>query len=121
MSVQFGMGRDERFEMPGKVTIKPGRALRKRVTALKSSRIEMRVTPKQKRLFERAAAVSGLSLTDFAVNSLQATAKSMLDSERRTVVAPEYAAAFVKAMLNPPEPNEKLREAAKRYFERFGR
>lgn len=111
----------EIVEMPKGAAAKTGRALRKRVTALKSSRIEMRVTAAQKRLFERAAAASGMSLTDFAVISLQATAKSTLDNQSRTVVAPEYAAAFVEAMVNPPEPNERLRQAAKRYFARVGR
>ena len=28
--------------------------------------------------------------------------------------------AFVNALLEPPEPNEKLREAARRYREEFG-
>jgi uncharacterized protein (DUF1778 family) len=100
---------------------KTRQALRKRRVALKSDRIEMRVTSAQKRLIERAAAVSGLSLTDFALNSLQASARTTLESQSWTVLAPEYAAAFVEAMLRPPAPNQRLRDAARRYRARVGR
>ena len=31
------------------------------------ARIEARVSPKQKQLFERAAAIEGVTLTDFAI------------------------------------------------------
>lgn len=107
--------------MPKTRSTERRRALRKRAIALKSDRIEMRVTPAQKRLIERAAIASGMSLTDFALSSLQATARTTLEGHSRTVLAPEYAAAFVEAMLHPPAPNKKLRDAARRYLGRVGR
>ena len=84
-------------------------------TPAKASRLEMRVTAAQKRLFERAAALSGMSLTDFAVASLQSAAERATDAYERTVVSTKYAAAVAEALLNPPSPNEKLRAAGSRY------
>ena len=42
------------------------------------ARIEARVSAKQKRLFERAAAIEGVTLTDFAISSMQRAAASVL-------------------------------------------
>lgn len=84
-------------------------------TPAKASRLEMRVTAAQKRLFERAAALSGMSLTDFAVASLRSAAERATDTYERTIVSAEYAAAVTEALLNPPPPNEKLRAAGARY------
>ena len=41
------------------------------MAAPKEARIEARVSPKQKRLFERAAEIEGVTLTDFAISSMQ--------------------------------------------------
>lgn len=106
--------------MPKNNPSRSRRALRNRTIALRSDRIEMRVTPAQKRLIERAAVASGMSLTDFALNSLQASAKTILEKQSRTVLAPEYAAAFVEAILRPPAPNKKLRDASRLYLARVG-
>ncbi len=73
------------------------------------------MTAAQKRLFERAAALSGMSLTDFAVASLQSAAEKATDAYERTVVSAKYAAAVTEALLNPPSPNERLRAAGARH------
>ena len=83
--------------------------------AAKSQRIEMRVTAVQKALFERAASVAGMSLTDFAIASLQGAATEALELHERTVVGAKYVEAVARALLRPPAPNAKLRAAAKRY------
>ncbi len=84
-------------------------------TPAKASRLEMRVTAAQKRLFERAAALSGMSLTDFAIASLRSAAERATDAYERTVVSAKYAAAVTEALLNPPSPNERLRAAGARH------
>jgi uncharacterized protein (DUF1778 family) len=40
----------------------------------KEARIEARVSPEQKRLFERPAEIEGVTLTDFAITSMQRAA-----------------------------------------------
>jgi uncharacterized protein (DUF1778 family) len=48
----------------------------------RSKRLEIRTTPEQKRLFERAAKIRGTSVTDFVVNRLlEAATEIIQDSE----------------------------------------
>lgn len=80
-----------------------------------SARIEARVEPEQKQLFKRAAQVEGVSLTDFAISSMQRAATQTLQAHRLIVLSERDQQAFLKAVMNPPEPNEALRRAANRY------
>lgn len=85
------------------------------MAARQQARIEARVSPKQKRLFERAAAIEGITLTDFAISSMQRAATSVVQEHTRIELSERDQRAFVEALLNPPEPNEALRKAAKAY------
>jgi uncharacterized protein (DUF1778 family) len=86
-----------------------------RTPSAKQARIEARVSPKQKRLFERAAALEGITLTDFAISSMQRAATNALRDHARIELNERSQRTFVEALLNPPEPNQALREAAKAY------
>jgi uncharacterized protein (DUF1778 family) len=79
------------------------------------ARIEARVSTKLKRLFERAAAIEGVTLTDFAISSMQRAAASVLQEHTRIELSERNQRTFVEALMNPPEPNEALRAAAKAY------
>lgn len=79
------------------------------------ARIEARVSPKQKRLFERAAAIEGVTLTDFAISSMQQAAAKAIQDYGRIELSERNQRAFAEALMNPPEPNEALRKAAKAY------
>jgi uncharacterized protein (DUF1778 family) len=81
----------------------------------KQARIEARDTPKQKRLFERAAALEGLTLTDFAISSMQHAATRAVQESTMLVLSERAQRAFIDALRNPPQPNEALRTAAKAY------
>ena len=81
----------------------------------KEARIEARVSPKQKRLFERAAEIEGLTLTDFAISSMQRAAASIVEEYTRIELSQRDQRMFVEAVMNPPEPNEALRKSAKAY------
>jgi uncharacterized protein (DUF1778 family) len=81
----------------------------------KEARIEARVSPKQKRLFERAAELEGVTLTDFAITSMQRAAMSVVEEHRTIELSERNQRVFVEALMNPPEPNQALREAAKAY------
>jgi uncharacterized protein (DUF1778 family) len=85
------------------------------MAAPKEARIEARVSAKQKRLFERAAEIEGVTLTDFAISSMQRAATSVVEGHLRIELSERNQRAFVEAMMNPPEPNAALREAAKAY------
>jgi uncharacterized protein (DUF1778 family) len=79
------------------------------------ARIEVRVGPKQKQLFERAAAIEGVTLTDFAISSMQQAAANAMQEYARIELSERSQRTFVEALMNPPEPNAALREAAKAY------
>lgn len=93
----------------------PSRTREQKRIAKPSARIEARVDPEQKRLFERAAQVEGVTLTDFAISSMQRAATQTLQEHTLIVLSARDQQAFVEALMNPPEPNETLRRAAKRY------
>jgi uncharacterized protein (DUF1778 family) len=85
------------------------------MAAPKQARIEARISPKQKRLFERAAAIEGVTLTDFVISSMQRAATSAVKEYTMIELSERNQRTFVEALMNPPEPNEALREAAKEY------
>ncbi len=81
----------------------------------KAERLETRVTRAQKRLLQRAADLSGRSLSDFVISSAQdAAVRTVQQFEVMTLSARDQE-VFVKALLRPPQPNVKLRAALKSY------
>lgn len=87
----------------------------------KEERLEARVTPEQKKLIARAAALRGSSVTEFVVASAQqAAADAIKDSEVLTLHE-EARDVFVNAILHPPSPNEAARKAAQRYKKQMER
>ena len=81
----------------------------------RSERVEARVTPEQKKLLERAAALEGRSLTDFVVSSAQTAAADTISRHELLKLTPDDQEVFVAALLNPPAPSKTLRAAAARY------
>ena len=73
----------------------------------KNQRISTRVTGEHKALFERAAALKGLSLTDFMVSAAyEAAVKTLADSRIVLELGPEDTRAFVERILAPRDPSE---------------
>lgn len=90
-------------------------------TTTKNKRLEARVTEQQKELLQRAADLSGRSLTDFIVSSLQSAAEETIRTHQVIELTARSTEAFVNSLLNPPAPNERLRAAARRYRELAGK
>ena len=75
---------------------------------IKSNRIATRVTDEHKALFERAASLRGISLTDFITNSAyDAAIKTLHDSEYVLDLFPGDARFFVEHLTKPLESPEK--------------
>src|SRR4051794_29366575 len=89
-------------------------------TAARRDRIEARVSAEQKALLQRAADLSGCTLTEFVVKSAQAAAEETIRTYEVIRLTQEESIQFVEALLHPPTPNENLRRAWQRYEERFG-
>jgi len=87
---------------------------------LKEDRLEARVTPEQKKLIARAAALRGTSVTEFVVASAQEAASDAIKEFELLSLHDEARAVFVDAVLNPPAPNAAARRAAQRYKEQMG-
>jgi uncharacterized protein (DUF1778 family) len=87
----------------------------RKVVRQRSERVEARVTPEQKKLLERAAALEGRSLTDFLLNSAQAAAAEAISRHELLQLTPDDQEVFVAALLNPPAPKKALRAAVTRY------
>jgi len=83
---------------------------------LKKERIELRVAPSAKKLIQRAMAVSGLTAGDLAYEG----ARRVLDEHERMVLVGADREAFLEALLNPPEPTDKLVAALKRHRAELG-
>lgn len=82
----------------------------------KLERFAARIQPEEKRMLERAAKLTGRKLTDFVMGSARDAALQAIERfEHLTLIDPQDREAFVDAMLNPPMPSARLREAARRY------
>ena len=86
----------------------------------RDARIEARVSVAQKNLLQQAAALSGRTLSEFVVANAHDAARRVLAEHESIRLSREEQLAFVKALLNPPEPNARLTRAAKAYRQRAG-
>jgi len=76
-----------------------------------NERLEARVTPEQKELFKEAANLQGVTLTDFIVSSVHQAAIRALEARHVLELSRSDQKAFVKALLRPEAPNQRLRTA----------
>jgi uncharacterized protein (DUF1778 family) len=86
----------------------------------KTERLEARLSKEQKELFQRAADILGLTLTDFVIISLQSAAKQAIQEHEIMTLSRRDQEVFVEALLNPPAPSTKLRAAAQSYKHKMG-
>ena len=86
-----------------------------------SARLEARVSAETKALCQKAAAIQGSTLTDFVVNCTVEAAKRTVRENEFVELTVRDRIAFVEALLNAPAPNARLRRAAKRHPQTFGR
>ena len=95
-------------------------ALRRHPRSRKQERLEARVTPDQKRLIERAAKLRGTTITEFVVVSAQQAAANTIKDFETLTIRDEAREVFIRAVLNPPAPNQAARAAAARYRTQTG-
>ncbi len=84
----------------------------------KAERLEARISREQKQLIQRAATLTGRSLTEFVVSSLQEVATRTIQEQTLITLHRRDQEVFVRALLSPPAPNQKLRRAAQAYQDR---
>jgi len=87
---------------------------------IKRDRMHLRLDAKTKRKLERAAAYEETTVSDFVLVNAVAAAERVIESHESITLSAQDWDAFYDALVNPPEPNETLRNAARRYRERVG-
>lgn len=68
------------------------------VTPLKRERIEARTSRETKALIEHAAAITGLSVSDFLIQSAQDRAEEIIERRTRVRVSVERSIAFAESI-----------------------
>jgi uncharacterized protein (DUF1778 family) len=86
----------------------------------KVERLEARISKEQKELFQRAAELQGRTLTDFVISSVLDAAKRAIQEHEMMTLSVRDREVFVEALLNPPDPSNKLQAAAQRYRQKMG-
>ena len=88
-------------------------------TKAKKSRLDLRIDQEQKELLERAASLRGLSLSSYLLsNSIEAATKD-IESHEKLVLSDNDRDLFLSLMENPPEPNQALKSAMRRFQEEY--
>ncbi len=79
------------------------------------ARLEARVSKVQKDMLQRAAMLSGRSLSEFVVASAQEAASRVIEDHATIRLTQAEQTAFVKGLLKPPAPSARLRKAVAAY------
>ena len=86
----------------------------------RGSRLEARISGEQKAMLQQAAALSGRTLSEFVVASAQEAATRVIQEHETVRLNRSEQIAFVTALLDPTEPNARLRQAAAAYRQQMG-
>ena len=74
-------------------------------------RLGFRIDEETKDLIERAAHLSQRKVSDFCVTALADTARRTIAEHETLVLSNRDREAFFNALMNPPEPSERLTRA----------
>lgn len=94
------------------------RAIETTVDNSRGARLEARISPTQKSVLQRAAALSGRTLSEFVVASAQEAASKVIQEHESIRLSRAEQTAFVKTLLTPAAPSARLRKAAAAYKKR---
>ena len=85
------------------------------------ARLNFRLSAESKRTIEEAAALTGQTLSDFAISALLETARGVVQEHDKTVLTRRDRDAFL-ALLDQTDakPNKALAAAARGYKKRLG-
>lgn len=86
----------------------------------RNARLEVRISVEQKDIFQRAANLTGRSLSELVIESTQEMALKILQEQEVIRLSREEQYAFVSALLEPPAPGARLQQAARAYRQKTG-
>jgi uncharacterized protein (DUF1778 family) len=80
-------------------------------------RLEARVSRELKQLFQEAADMRGVTLSDFLINSAHDAAVETVEQHKVIRLSREASLQFARALLRPPQSHPRRRAAARRYLQ----
>ena len=86
-------------------------------TLNRNERLDARLTREEKEMIETAASLRGTSASDFVRMALKEAALNTIREHEVLTLNEKARRVFVKALLNPPKPNERAIAAARRLKE----
>lgn len=93
---------------------------KQKAAAPRYDRLEARVTPELKELFLDAAALRGVTLSDFLINAAHEVAVETVEKHKGIRLNRRASIQFADALLRPPKSQPRRREAAQRYLKAVG-
>jgi uncharacterized protein (DUF1778 family) len=86
----------------------------------RNARLEARVSSDQKDFFQRAATLTGRTLSELIIDSTQEAAAKIVQEHEVIRLSREEQIAFVSALLTPAEPGARLKKAVQSYRQKAG-
>ena len=81
--------------------------------ATSDTRLDVRIPRRIKETIERAASLTGNTLSSYAINTLQASAEKDIQEYETVLLNERERDRFLDILANPPKPNEALRSLMK--------
>lgn len=92
------------------------RSINDRIMANEMTRLDLRISQQQKSTFERVLELGGFrSLTDFLISAASEKAEEIMEKHNNWLASENDRKVFFDALLNPPAPNDKLKDAMKKH------
>lgn len=80
------------------------------------ARFDARISDKQKKFFEYAAALGGYkTLAAFIFHAAEVEAEKIVEKHNAIIASEKDREIFFNALMNPPKPSEKLKKGAQWY------
>ena len=86
----------------------------------KDARIDIRLDSRLKQRIERAAALKNLDVSSFILSHIVEVADQEIAAQDRLVLSDRDRDLFLSLVASPPEPNQALVKAAKRFKKKNG-
>ena len=86
----------------------------------RNARLEARVSSDQKDLFQRAATLTGRTLSELVIDSTQEAAAKIVQEHEVIRLSREDQVSFVNALLLPSEPGARIKKAVQNYRQKAG-
>ncbi|HAR20835.1 MAG TPA: DUF1778 domain-containing protein [Cytophagales bacterium] len=83
---------------------------------IKNERIDIRVTPEEKRMFLQAHKISGdRTFSGFVTRVIKTKSAEIIEENKKILASERDRKIFFDAIFSDQEPNQALKDAAKKY------